>query len=191
LVWTDAFRLLHTDPKRFAPAHLALRKRVQRPGAELPFISRAVAVMNLASIEGVLPVGGDDLARVMEFGDLLELGPAVGEEIFVPLGHPDQEEHPDPGEVVLAVNGQACCRRWCWRNGHATRIGEETAALAMNIDGLGPGSEARTVATRDRVALLLEQHCQATTITGLLSRACPEIVVSAPRQRPWEPTEGW
>ncbi len=175
VAWADAFRALGSDPKRFPPAHLALRKRVQRPDSALSFINKAVAVMNLSSIAGVIPVGGDDLNRATELGDVLELRPAIGYEHFVPLGQPDREEHPEPGEVILAINEAVCCRRWCWRNGHLTRITEATTALVMNVDGLGPDSEARAMATRDRVAELLDHHCQAAVVTGVLSARCPEI----------------
>jgi lysyl-tRNA synthetase class 2 len=191
-VWADAFRSFGSDPGRFSPGHLALRKRVQRAGTELGFINKAVCVMNLQSIEGVLPVGGDDLTSASQFGDLLELRPATGDETFVPLGRPEGREHPEPGEFVLAVNGTVCCRRWCWRNAHPTSIREATTALIMNTDGLGPDGESIAVAARDRVADLLEEHCGASIFKGLLSQHCPEFVVSGVSPgRPWEPTEGW
>src|SRR5688572_24159528 len=50
LTWIRAFEAF-TDPKKFLPAHAALLKRVQRPGGTLPFISKAVCVMNLAAIK--------------------------------------------------------------------------------------------------------------------------------------------
>jgi hypothetical protein len=43
----------------------------------------------------------------------------------------------------------------------------------MNIDGLGEDSEARSVDTRDRVAQMLEAHCQAEVTTTLLSSTQP------------------
>jgi DNA/RNA-binding domain of Phe-tRNA-synthetase-like protein len=61
------------------------------------------------------------------------------------------------------------CRRWNWRNGHKTRITEDTHTIVMNIDGLGDDSEAKTIITRDRVAGMLEEFCQAYTITTMLS----------------------
>jgi hypothetical protein len=39
----------------------------------------------------------------------------------------------------------------------------------MNIDVLGEQSEARAVETRDRVAEMLEEFCQAETDTTLLT----------------------
>lgn len=170
-VWNEAYRELGCNPNKFPPAHLALLKRVQKPGARIPFINRAVAVMNDNSIRGVLPVGGDDVERA---GGTLELRPAEGDERFTPLSDPDRTESPEPGEMiyVVAETGEVMCRRWNWRNGFQTRITEETRALVMNIDGLGEASESRAVEFRDRVAAMLERYCDAETVAALLSPSC-------------------
>jgi DNA/RNA-binding domain of Phe-tRNA-synthetase-like protein len=171
-VWNETYRELGCNPNKFPPAHLALLKRIQKPGVSLPFINKAVAIMNENSIRGVLPVGGDDLHRA---GETLALRPAEGSERFTPLNDPDKIEHPDPGEIiyVVAETREVMCRRWNWRNGFQTRITEETEAMVMNIDGLGDDSEKRTVFIRDRVALMLEQYCSAEVETALLTPAAP------------------
>ncbi len=172
--WNEAYRELGCNPNKFPPAHLALLKRVQRPGARIPFINKAVAVMNDCSIRGVLPVGGDDLERA---GTTLELRPAEGDERFTPLSDPDKTEHPEPGEVIYVVEEtkEVMCRRWNWRNGFGTRITEGTRALVMNIDGLGADSERRALEVRDRVAHLLERFCKAETVAGLLTPSSPSF----------------
>lgn len=172
-VWRDAHRAFGSNPNRFLPAHLALRKRVQRASAALPFISPSVAIMNATSIRHLVPVGGDDLNRVAEFGTQLELRVARGNEIFVPLGHAEQQDHPEPGEVIYTVGSQVMCRRWNWRNSHSTRITEVTEALLMNIDGLGEDSESKVLQPRDTVAQFLERFCHADVVTGLLTPTCP------------------
>ena len=171
-VWNETYRELGCNPNKFPPAHLALLKRVQKPGVSIPFINKAVAIMNDNSIRGVLPVGGDDLLRA---GQILELRPAKGSELFMPLNNPDKTEHPDAGEIiyVVAETQEVMCRRWNWRNGFQTRITEETETLVMNIDGLGEGSEKRTVSVRDRVARMLEQYCSAEVETALLTPSEP------------------
>jgi DNA/RNA-binding domain of Phe-tRNA-synthetase-like protein len=167
-VWNEAYRELGGNPNKFPPAHLALLKRVQKPGARIPFINKAVAVMNDNAIRGVLPVGGDDVERA---GGTLELRSAEGDERFTPLSDPDRTETPEPGEMiyVVAETQEVMCRRWNWRNGFQTRITEETRALVMNIDGLGEGSESRALEFRDRVAGMLERYCGAETVAALLS----------------------
>jgi lysyl-tRNA synthetase class 2 len=167
-VWNEAHRRFKSNPNKFPPAHCALLKRVQKPGTHIPFINKIVAIMNYNSIKNVTPVGGDDL---MHAGQRLELRYATGRENFTPLGRPDISEYPYPGEIiyVVAESNEVMCRRWNWRNGHKTRITEETQAIIMNIDVLGEQSEARVVETRDRVAGMLGEFCQAEIETTLLT----------------------
>ena len=168
MVWRDAHRGFGSNPNKFPPAHCALLKRVQKPGAGMPFISKVVAIMNVNSIQAVTPVGGDDVVRA---NGSLELRYADGSENFTPLGSPDSSEHPVPGEVIYLVpeSNEVMCRRWNWRNGHRTRIAEDTRIIVMNIDCLGEDSERRAIETRDRVAEMLGIYCQAEVSTTLLS----------------------
>jgi len=172
IVWSQAHKQFDSNPNKFPPAHYALLKRVQKPGAQIPFINKVVAIMNYNSIIDVMPVGGDD---VIQTGGSLELCYANGSETFTPLGNPESKEHPDPGEIIYMVSesGEVMCRRWNWRNGHKTRITEDTHTIVMNIDGLGEDSEAKTIITRDRVAGMLEEFCQAYTTTTMLSPSQP------------------
>jgi len=128
--------------------------------------------MNYNSIIDVMPVGGDD---VIQARGNLELCYANGDETFTPLGDPEVAEHPDTGEIIYVVSGagEVMCRRWNWRNGHKTRITEDTQTIVMNIDGLGEDSEARTIITTDRVAEMLKEFCQAYTVTTMLSPSQP------------------
>jgi DNA/RNA-binding domain of Phe-tRNA-synthetase-like protein len=171
-VWNEAHRKFDSNPNKFPPAHCALLKRVQKTGTPIPFINKVVAIMNYNSIRDITPVGGDDVVRA---AGSLELCYADGSETFTPLGKPEVSEHPVPGEVIYVVpeSKEVMCRRWNWRNGHQTRITEDTEAIVMNIDGLGDESEARALATRDRVASMLEEYCQADIITTLLSPSQP------------------
>jgi len=168
MVWSDAHRRFGSNPNKFPPAHCALLKRVQKPGAGIPFINKVVAIMNINSIQGITPVGGDDVIRA---NGSLELRYADGSENFTPLGIPDNSEHPVSGEVIYLVpeSNEVMCRRWNWRNGHHTRIAEDTRVIVMNIDSLGENSEGRAIETRDRVAQMLETYCQAEVTTTLLS----------------------
>ncbi|MDY6790419.1 MAG: phenylalanine--tRNA ligase beta subunit-related protein [Thermodesulfobacteriota bacterium] len=171
-VWMETYRELGVNPKKFPPAHLALLKRVQKPGASIPFINKAVAIMNDNSIRGALPVGGDDILRA---GETFELRFAEGSEKFTPLNAPEKTEQPNSGEIIYVVveNREVMCRRWNWRNGYQTRITEETQAMVMNIDGLGKDSEKRAISVRDRVARMLEQYCNAEVETALLTPSEP------------------
>jgi DNA/RNA-binding domain of Phe-tRNA-synthetase-like protein len=172
LAWSDAHRLFGSNPNKFPPAHASLLKRVRKGNVQLPFINKVVSVMNYNSIVDCIPVGGDDVERA---GKRLFLRRAEGREVFVPLGSPEVIDKPYPGEVIYVKedSGEVMCRRWNWRNGHGTRITEETRILLMNIDGLGEESEERAVRTRDRVAQMLEKYCRAETTVALLSPSRP------------------
>ncbi|MBW2064935.1 MAG: hypothetical protein JRJ03_08375 [Deltaproteobacteria bacterium] len=167
-VWLDAHRRFGSNPNKFPPAHCALLKRVRKPGTRIPFINKVVSTMNYNSIVDAIPVGGDDLEQA---GNCLELRYAQGNETFTPLGQPEVLEHSETGEViyVIADTGDVMCRRWNWRNGHNTRITEDTKIVVMNIDGLGEDSEARAITTRDRVAKMFEDFCGAEVLTTLLT----------------------
>ncbi len=171
-VWTEAHRQFGSNPNKFPPAHCALLKRVQKQGARIPFINKIVAIMNINSIRDATPVGGDDILRA---DGSLELRYADGNEHFTPLGNPDTTDQPVTEEVIYVVpeSREVMCRRWNWRNGHKTRIAEDTRAIVMNIDALGENSEARAIYTRDRVAQMLEVHCRAEIIKTMLSPAQP------------------
>jgi lysyl-tRNA synthetase class 2 len=169
-VWNEAHRQFKSNPNKFPPAHCALLKRLRKPGIHLPFINKIVAIMNYNSIKDATPVGGDDLSHA---GECLELRYATGSENFTPLGRPEVVEHPNAGEIiyVVAESDEVMCRRWNWRNGHKTRITEETRAIVMNIDFLGEQSEARALETRDHAAEMLAEFCQADIETTLLTPA--------------------
>ena len=172
VVWSEAHRRFNSNPNKFPPPHCALLKRVQKPGAHIPFINRVVAIMNYNSIISKMPVGGDDMDRA---GKCFELRYADGSETFTPLGQPDIREHPETGEIiyVVAESGEVMCRRWNWRNGHTTLIDETTRRIVMNIDALGEQSEKQAIQTRDRVARMLERFCAAETAETLLEPTHP------------------
>jgi len=90
-------------------------------------------------------------------------------EVFQSLRVEPGAKHP----VWKTQSKEVMCRRWNWRNGHATRITEDTRVIVMNIDGLGEDSETRSTVTRDRVARMLEVYCQAEVTTTLLTSSQP------------------
>ncbi len=166
--WKDAHREFNSNPNKFPPAHIALIKRIQKKKTEIPFINSVVAVMNIVSIQNILPVGGDDIIAP---SSTFKLGVSDGSENFIPLGMPDRSENPESGEVIYFIeeSKDVMCRRWNWRNGDRTKIGENTESIIMNIDAIGGESEKRALQARDMVAALLEKYCSAETETALLT----------------------
>lgn len=171
--WIRAHREFGSNPNKFPPSHLALRKRIQN-GGMIPFISPVVAIMTCASLSAHTSVGGDD---VQYTGRSLELRFADGTETFSPLSKPDVCEHPEIGEVIYVDEiGRTLCRRWNWHNAFFSRIRPETNMMVMNIDGLGDESERLVIEARNQVAELLKEHCRAEVTLGLLTPDACELI---------------
>ncbi len=175
-VWRTVFTDMGLNPNRFPPSIANLVKRT-RAGKDLPFINSLVAIFNVVSLEHIAPLGGDDLDAVK--GDL-RLGPASGDEVYTPLGKPDESEHPDPGEIILhdTGTGSVFCRGWCWKNGDPSKITETTRRVAINVDAMmqtiSPGEHEQAA---KRVMDLLSQYCGGTAELHLLSPENPGFSV--------------
>ncbi len=180
--WLEAFQALGIPTGTRPPSIAALVKRTAK-GGSLPFINQMVALMNITSLERLIPCGGDDLGAVGSDTDLM-LRSATGSESYRPLGRPDILEHPDPGEIVYvsspstgsssAEEDMVLCRSWCWRNSDVTKLTEETTAVCLNLDFLVPAvpmeeDKAATASLADDV----RRHCGGEVICGLLTPEQP------------------
>lgn len=164
--WDAAHLKFGSNPNKFPPSIKSLLKRIDK-GASVPFINSVVALFNYISIKYLIPCGGDDTDRVQ--GNL-HLGPASGDEMFVPLGG-GETENPRPGEVILYDDKSlnVMCRRWNWRNGDFTKITELTKRLIINVDGIGPVPQSLIEEARDELAELLAKQCRAQVTTNLVT----------------------
>jgi DNA/RNA-binding domain of Phe-tRNA-synthetase-like protein len=155
--WLELFRSLGVNPNNRPPSLAALVKRVAK-GGRLPFVNQQVALLNITSLERLVPAGGDDLHRV---GDEILLRPAGGEEVYLPLGRPEAQEHPEPGEIVYVdtARGVVLCRTWCWRNSDLTKITESTTAVALNVDLLSIVPDEEALAITEHLAAELGAAC--------------------------------
>ena len=76
---------------------------------------------------------------------------------------------PEPGEVIWADRIGVTCRRWNWRQGRRTRLGETTTNAYFVLDRLAPYSiDALDAAGRDLIARLAGVSPAATFETDLL-----------------------
>lgn len=176
--WVEAWGTLGVGVGSRPPAVIALVKRVVK-GGSLPFVNQLVALMNVVSLEQLVPCGGDDLGTV---GEEVMLRPAAGDESYRPLGRPDVMEHPDPGEIVLAdERGIVLCRTWCWRNSDQTKLTEHTVTVALNLDLMAPavGPAEGEEATR-RLAEDLRLHCGGEVGWHMLTADRPTVDLELP-----------
>jgi len=172
--WDEVHARFGSNPNKYPPSIKSLLKRIDK-GGTVPFINSVVALFNYISIKYLVPCGGDDVDRVE--GNL-RLGPATGNELFIPIGGGDQE-NPKRGEVILFDDKtmNVLCRRWNWRNGDFTKITEGTKRLVINVDGVGPVSRTTIEQARDELAKLLIEQCGARLSTDLLDKEKREVVI--------------
>lgn len=172
--WLEAFGRLGIGVGSKPPSVVALVRRVAK-GGSLPFINQLVALMNITSLENLVPCGGDDLDTV---GDELVLRPAMGAEDYRPLGKPESLEHPTLGELILVdtAHSVVLCRSWCWRNSDVTKLTQGTTAMALNVDLMAPAVTVEEgTAMTHRLADDVRRYCGGKVQWHILAADQPEV----------------
>jgi DNA/RNA-binding domain of Phe-tRNA-synthetase-like protein len=139
VAWREAFRAFGAKPKRYQCSAEALIRRASS-GDGLPRINRLVDLYNAVSVQWAVPVGGEDIDRVV---GTVRLRFATGDEPF------DGGEPPKPGEVVWADEAGVTCRRWNWRQGRRTRLELETTRAYFLFDALPEFDDASLAGAMD------------------------------------------
>ena len=107
-------------------------------GRELARVNAFVDAYNAVSLAHVLPLGADDLDRVMP--PLAFRFASAGDSFLDMAGEAEGEppEVPKPGEVVYADARHVLCRRWNWRQGRRTRLTEKSRNAYFILEVLCP-----------------------------------------------------
>ncbi|MFE4664360.1 B3/4 domain-containing protein [Streptomyces sp. NPDC056716] len=166
--WRAAYTAFGAKPSRTRNSAEALAKRALTD-AGLPRINLLVDLYNAISVAHLIPVGGEDIDRI-EGG--MRLVRAHGDEDFVTVaGGEESVEHPEPGEVVWRDGLGVTCRRWNWRQGPRTRLGEGTSSGIFLLESLAPMPVAEVEAAAAELAELLEKFSPGAEIAlGTASR---------------------
>lgn len=163
--WREAYRSFGARPNRTRNSLEALLRRV---AGGLPRVNRLTDLYNAISVRHLLPLGGEDLAG---YQGPPRLVCANGTEPFdtVADGQP-VVEHPDAGEVVWCDEIGVTCRRWNWRQGRRTQLGETTTSAVFILDALAPLSDdALTTAADDLATHLADLGTDVRIARRLLS----------------------
>ena len=141
-------------------------------GRPLPAINGFVDAYNAVSMTHVLPIGADDLDKVL--GDLAFRYAQPGD-TFVDMSGADEaaesdgeasDNAPKPGEVIFADGaGKALCRRWNWRQDARSLVSSETTRAVMTIQSLGVGELDAAIA--DAMALIERFSAGRVSVTVL------------------------
>jgi len=173
--WRQAFSRFGARPSKYQASIEALARRARR-GDALPPINALVAVYNAVSMRFLVPVGGDDLDLV---SGGLHLRLAKGDEAFVPLGA-EENDPPEPGEVVYADDAKVLCRRWSWRGGESSKISAATTNAVLNVHGLPPSTLDEVTRATETLATLVRQVCGGHSVWYVQSEEKPLVVSDLP-----------
>ena len=114
--WRAVFSEFGSKPSRYPSSAESLLARVLK-GERLPRINALVDTYNAVSLRYAIPVGGEDLDRLV--GDLRLV-------------------RADDGEVVWRDDEGVTCRRWNWRQEPRTQLTEATRNAFFVFDQIPP-----------------------------------------------------
>ncbi|WP_104061600.1 B3/4 domain-containing protein [Arthrobacter sp. 4R501] len=155
--WREAYKSFGAKPQR---TRNSLEALLRRTASGLPRVNRLTDVYNAVSVLHQVPLGGEDLAGYIGVPRLVR---ATGVEPFdTTAGGTEVVEHPEPGEVVWCDDGGVTCRRWNWRQGRRTQLGEDTTTALFILDALQPMTDEALAAA-------------ANDLAGRLSRLGPDV----------------
>jgi DNA/RNA-binding domain of Phe-tRNA-synthetase-like protein len=172
--WREAFKALGIKPKDFRSSVEAMARRALKD-QQLPSINALVDIGNILSLRHLVPMGGHSIDGA---ADSYVLRLAAGTERFVPFGT-DQEEHPDPGEIIFAEGDTVLTRRWSWRQANHSLTLPETTAIEYNVDGLPPVGREDVLRISEELAGMISRHCGGKVRVDLLEASNPGVSMEA------------
>jgi lysyl-tRNA synthetase class 2 len=162
--WRRAFISFGAKPKKHRSSVESLYT-MTLDGRDIRPINKIVDIYNYISLKYMVPVGGDDLAKVD--GDIV-LRFAKGDEAFMPLGS-DEVQTARQGEVIYADQNEVLCRRWNWRESEKTKMTEQSQDVLLVSEGLPPvGREEMEEIVKD-LSQLVHKYCGGEVASSVLS----------------------
>jgi DNA/RNA-binding domain of Phe-tRNA-synthetase-like protein len=131
--WRQAYRAFGVKKTSYRSSVERLLKNIQR-GSGLPRVSALVDAYNAISALYRMPIGADDLDRVVPPLSFRYARPA---DTFVALGDPAATpDPPQAGEVVYADAEKCLCRRWNWYQDGRSAIVPHTTGVVLTVQTL-------------------------------------------------------
>ena len=154
-LWRDAYSAFGAKPSAYPCSAESLIQRVVKGGADaVPGINCLVDAYNAVSLAHLLPIGGEDLDRLVGHC-VLRLATSRDADVDAATA----ADAPKPSEVIWADDVGWTCRRWNWRQGPRTRLTESTPNAYFIIEGMAP---ALTETELDEAARELAERIAAT-----------------------------
>jgi DNA/RNA-binding domain of Phe-tRNA-synthetase-like protein len=173
--WRDAYRRFGARPKKHLSSIESLARRVSK-AERLREINKLVDLYNAVSLRHLLPVGGEDLARVVGGIGLTFAGDS---EPAVRLLGDAEARRPSVGEVIYKDDHGAICRRWNWKEAERTKLTPETTQALLVIEALPPATRAELESAVDELERRVAQLCGGVTRTQILDEQRLEADLSS------------
>lgn len=170
-IWREAYRKFGAKPKDYPSSVENLTRRVLN-GAVIGHINNLVSLYNTISLKHILPVGGEDLDKIVS--DVLLTRAGHDEPATLLLGEKEARA-PHAGEIIYKDAAGAICRRWNWKEADRTKLTPETKNAFLVIESLPPVSrDVVETATRD-LAELVERYCGGAVSTAFLDKDTRQV----------------
>lgn len=169
--WREAYRKFGAKPKDYLSSVENLTRRVLN-GATIGHINNLVSLYNTISLSYILPVGGEDLDKIV--GDVLLTRAGNDEPAIFLLGEKEARP-PHAGEIIYKDDVGAICRRWNWKEADRTKLTRETQNAFLVIEALPPVPRATVETAIRELAELVKQYCGGTVSTAFLDRDHREV----------------
>lgn len=163
-VWREAYRKFGAKPKDYPSSIENLARRVLG-GAVIGHINNLVSLYNTISLKYVLPVGGEDLEKIV--GDVVLTRAGTDEPAVFLLGEKEARS-PRLGEIFYKDEVGAICRRWNWKEAERTKLTQETKNAFLVVESLPPIDRDTVAAAVYELADLAGQYCGGTISTAFL-----------------------
>ena len=169
--WREAYRKFGAKPKNYPSSVENLTRRVLN-GATIGHINNLVSLYNTISLRHILPVGGEDLDKIV--GDVLLIRASNNEPPVFLLGE-SEARPPHAGEIIYKDDAGAICRRWNWKEADRTKLTQETKNAFLVIEALVPVPRATVETAIRELADFVKQYCGGTVSTAFLDKDQREI----------------
>jgi DNA/RNA-binding domain of Phe-tRNA-synthetase-like protein len=166
--WRKAYRAFGIKRTSYRSSVERLVKNVLA-GRGLPAINAFVDAYNAVSLAHVMPLGADDLEKVV--GDLAFRYSRLGDQFLdMAGGEGEDTDPPKEGEIVYADEEKILCRRWNWRQDMRSLVTPLTRRAVVTVQANGVGDLEEAVADLRR---LLGRFAAAETSVTIADRHRP------------------
>ncbi len=164
--WREAYHKFGAKPKDYPSSVENLIRRVLN-GATIKHINNLVSLYNIISLKHIVPVGGEDLDKIV--GDVV-LTRAGNEEPAIFLLGEKEARTPHTGEAIYKDEMGAICRRWNWKEADRTKLTQETRNAFLVIEALPPIPRDTVETAIRELADLVKQYCGGAVSTAFLNK---------------------